>query len=92
MAQLVKNLSVIRETWVRPLGWEDPLEKGVNAEGEEVFFEADSVVLATGFKPNKALAETFRNTAYDVVPVGDCVKIGNLVGAVRTGFDAGLRL
>ena len=29
MAQMVKNLSVIRETWVRSLGWEDPLEKGM---------------------------------------------------------------
>ena len=28
MAQLVKNLSAMRETWVRSLGWEDPLEKG----------------------------------------------------------------
>ena len=28
MAQLVKNLPAIRETWVRLLGWEDPLEKG----------------------------------------------------------------
>ena len=28
MAQLVKNLPAIRETWVRSLGWEDPLEKG----------------------------------------------------------------
>ena len=27
-AQLVKNLPAIRETWVRSLGWEDPLEKG----------------------------------------------------------------
>ena len=27
MAQLVKNLSVMWETWVRSLGWEDPLEK-----------------------------------------------------------------
>ena len=27
-AQLVKNLPAIRETWVRFLGWEDPLEKG----------------------------------------------------------------
>ena len=27
VAQLVKNLSVVRETWVRSLGWEDPLEK-----------------------------------------------------------------
>ena len=28
VAQLVKNLPAIRETWVRSLGWEDPLEKG----------------------------------------------------------------
>ena len=27
MAQLVKNLPAIRETWVQSLGWEDPLEK-----------------------------------------------------------------
>ena len=28
MAQLVRNLPAMRETWVRSLGWEDPLEKG----------------------------------------------------------------
>ena len=28
MAQLVKNPPAMRETWVRSLGWEDPLEKG----------------------------------------------------------------
>ena len=27
VAQLVKNPSVVRETWARSLGWEDPLEK-----------------------------------------------------------------
>ena len=27
-AQLVKNLPAVQETWVRSLGWEDPLEKG----------------------------------------------------------------
>ena len=27
VAQLVKNLPAMRETWVRSLGWEDPLEK-----------------------------------------------------------------
>ena len=27
MAQTVKHLSTMRETWVRALGWEDPLEK-----------------------------------------------------------------
>ena len=28
IAQLVKNLPAMRETWVQSLGWEDPLEKG----------------------------------------------------------------
>ena len=27
MAQMVKNPPAMRETWVRSLGWEDPLEK-----------------------------------------------------------------
>ena len=28
VAQLVKNPPAMQETWVRSLGWEDPLEKG----------------------------------------------------------------
>ena len=28
VAQLVNNLPAMWETWVRSLGWEDPLEKG----------------------------------------------------------------
>ena len=28
VAQMVKNLTAMRETWVRSLGWEDPLKKG----------------------------------------------------------------
>ena len=27
MAQLVQNLPAMQETWVRSLGWDDPLEK-----------------------------------------------------------------
>ena len=26
---MVKNLPEMQETWVQPLGWEDPLEKGM---------------------------------------------------------------
>ena len=29
MAQTVKNLPAMQENWVRFLGWEDPLEKGI---------------------------------------------------------------
>ena len=28
VAQLLKNLPAMRETWVRSLGWENPLENG----------------------------------------------------------------
>ena len=28
VARLVKNLPAMQDTWVRSLGWEDPLEKG----------------------------------------------------------------
>ena len=29
VAQLAKNLPAMQETWVRSLGWEDPLEEGM---------------------------------------------------------------
>ena len=29
VAQMRRNLPAMQETWVQPLGWEDPLEKGM---------------------------------------------------------------
>ena len=29
MDQTVKNLPAVQESWVRSLGWDDPLEKGM---------------------------------------------------------------
>jgi hypothetical protein len=29
VVQMIKNLSAVQETWVLPVGWEDPLEKGM---------------------------------------------------------------
>ena len=29
VAQMVNNLPAIQETWLRILGWDDPLEKGM---------------------------------------------------------------
>ena len=30
VVQMVKNLPAVQETWVRSLGWEDPLAKGMD--------------------------------------------------------------
>ena len=42
MAQLVKNLPAIRETWVRSLGWEDALEEGIATHSSILGFPGDS--------------------------------------------------
>ena len=44
MAQTVKNLPVMRETWVWPLGWEDPLEQGIATH---------SIILAWGIPKDR---------------------------------------
>ena len=31
VAQMVKNLTIMQETRIQSLGWEDPLEKGIAA-------------------------------------------------------------
>ena len=39
VAQLVKNLPAMRETWVQSLGWEDPLEKGKTTHSSVLAWE-----------------------------------------------------
>ena len=41
VAQLVKNLPAMRETWVQSLDWEDPLEKGKATHFHFLFFLKD---------------------------------------------------
>ena len=39
VAQMVKNLPVMQETWVRPLGQEDPLEKEMTTQSSTLAWE-----------------------------------------------------
>ena len=54
---MVRNLSAVRETWVRSLGWEDPLEKG--KAPTPVFLPGDPFAVSVESKslkePNKGL-------------------------------------
>ena len=36
MAQTVKNLPAMQETWVQSLGWEDPLEEGMATDSSSL--------------------------------------------------------
>ena len=52
IAQLVKNLPAVQETWVRSLGWEDPLEKGKATHS--VFWPGEFHGLASPWGPKES--------------------------------------
>ena len=39
VAQMVKRLPAMQESWVRSLGWEDPLEKGMATHSSTLAWE-----------------------------------------------------
>ena len=45
MAQTVKNLPVVQETWIRSLGREDPLEKGMATQSSILAWGTDHGVV-----------------------------------------------
>ena len=59
-AQMVKNLPAIQETWVRSLGWEEPLKKGITTH---------SSILASRIawteEPGGLLSEGSQRVAHD---------------------------
>lgn len=61
----------------------------VRTRDEERFIPADSVIISTGTRALADLRDSFRDTAFDVINIGDCVKASDIVNAVRTGWDAG---
>lgn len=62
------------------------------ADGNEEFIEADTIVMATGFRPKSALVESFRNLAPDFHVIGDCRKIGNITSTSEDGYYAALQI
>lgn len=64
----------------------------VNSEGGEEFIPADTVVYAMGMRSKSALADTFRDSCPDVIPVGDCVRARKARQAMEEGFNAANRL
>lgn len=62
------------------------------ANGEKRLLEADSVILATGFRPDEQAKKNLEDAAFDVIFVGDCIKVGDLLQTSSTGLYAALRI
>ena len=50
VAQLVKNLPAMWETWVQSLGWEDPLEKGTATHSSVLAWRIPWTIASMGCK------------------------------------------
>jgi len=61
-------------------------------EGNPMFFSADTVVLATGFLPNKELAIQLQNKVPEIHLVGDCAEARTIKEAIEEGFSIGSKV
>lgn len=66
---------------------------GLDKNGQEVFFPADTVVYAVGMKPLWDQVDALREIAPDeFYQIGDCFQVGKIKDATTTGFQAALDL
>jgi 2,4-dienoyl-CoA reductase-like NADH-dependent reductase (Old Yellow Enzyme family)/thioredoxin reductase len=74
---------------------EEITDKGVVAvdmDGNKKVIEADTVILAAGFKLNNGLAEELKGAVPELYTVGDCAKLGKIKGAIHSGARVAHRI
>jgi 2,4-dienoyl-CoA reductase-like NADH-dependent reductase (Old Yellow Enzyme family)/thioredoxin reductase len=62
----------------------------VDQDGNELTFKADTIILATGQRPLRDVADKLRDCAPEVIELGDCVKPAQVTQAVFRGHFAAL--
>lgn len=63
-----------------------------DASGGRTTLPCDSVVIAVGYRSCTDLVDTLRESAPEVMVIGDCVKPRRVISAVRTGYDAAMSI
>ncbi|HDN85491.1 MAG TPA: NADH oxidase [Candidatus Aerophobetes bacterium] len=65
----------------------------VSKNGDSTEIEADTVVIAVGFAPQKNIISEFeKNTGIEVYTIGDCVQPGKIFDAIHTAYKTALRI
>jgi len=88
LARLAK-LGVTILTGVKNETFKDDSLVITTKEGEEKAIRADTVVLATGARPNNNLFKTLEGLVPEIHCVGDCIEPRNIAEAIAEGFNIG---
>ena len=67
VAQLVKNLSAMSETYVQSLGWEDPLEESMAAHSSYSRLENSRDCIVHGVTKSQTPLSDFHFHQYDII-------------------------
>lgn len=62
----------------------------VDQDGKEMELQADTILLAAGFKVGQSFRDDFYHTADQVIMVGDAIRPARVVDAVSSGYYAAL--
>ena len=63
-----------------------------NKEGVEQTLKTDTIVLATGAKPNSVLLDGLKESISEVYQAGDCLKPRSIMDAVADGYNIALKI
>ena len=64
----------------------------VDKDGKDILIPADNVVISVGMRPLATASEALRDCAPDFIPIGNCVRPGQVKDAIRAGYDAAMFL
>ncbi len=63
-----------------------------HADGTEEFLKAKTVIVSAGTASESSIRDQFEDTAFDVIPIGDCAHVGTIRTAIESGWDAAARI
>jgi 2,4-dienoyl-CoA reductase (NADPH2) len=89
---VLREHGVALEAGANVLGFSDRGVEWATASGEERQLAADTVLLATGVVPDRALANAIEALGIEVHTIGDACEVGYLEGAVHAGARVGAAL
>ena len=86
---LLDRLNIKKVTMLTGVRDEEVIDKGLlitTKESEKRTIKADTIVLATGARPNTELSKALKDKGYETHLIGDCIEPRRILDAIHDGF------